>query len=59
MATGAPLFGNVQEFQQENEVFSSYLERIELFFAANNVQEDKKVTVFLTVRSIHTCLNED
>jgi hypothetical protein len=38
----------------ENEVFSSYLERIEFFFEANSVQDNKKVAVFLTVQGSNT-----
>ena len=44
MATGRTL-GHIQEYRQETELFSSYMERIELFFVAN----DKKVAVFLSV----------
>ena len=47
MAT--PVYGNLKEFQPENELFSSYLERVELFFDANDIVDEKKVAVFLSV----------
>ena len=47
MAT--PVHGNLKEFQPENELFSSYLERVELFFNANDIVDEKKVAVFLSV----------
>ena len=34
-------------YQPDNELFSSYLERVELFFAANTIPDDKQVPVFL------------
>jgi len=42
-------FGKIQEFSPETERFSAYLERVELFFAANDVPAEKKVPVFLSV----------
>lgn len=48
-ARGAPVFGNLQEYEQENELFSSYLERVQLFFTANDVSNEKKVAVFLSM----------
>ena len=48
MAT-ALVYGSVQEYNQENELFSAYLERMNLFFSANDVEDDKKVPIFLTV----------
>ena len=48
MAT-ALVYGSVQEYNQENELFSAYLERVDLFFSANDVGDDKKVPIFLTV----------
>ena len=47
MAT--PVYGNLKEFQPENELFSSYLERVELFFDASDIVDEKKVAVFLSV----------
>ena len=48
MAT-APLLGRIQEYSPENELFSSYTERVELFFAANHGPKEKKVVVFLSL----------
>ena len=39
-------FGRINEFQAENE---AYLERVELFFQANDIADGKKVAVFLSV----------
>lgn len=39
----------MQEYCSENESFSAYLERVQLFFIANDVPEAKKVAVFLSV----------
>ena len=49
MATSTRIIGHIQEFQPENELLSSYLERVQLFFIANDVVEEKKVAVFLSV----------
>ena len=48
MATGR-LLGHIQEYLQKTEHFSSYVECVELFFVANDVKNDKKVAVFLSV----------
>ena len=49
MATATvPMLGRIQEYSLENELFSSYTERVELCFAANDVDE-KKVAVFLSL----------
>ena len=45
----SPTFGRVQEYEPENELFSAYLERVQLFFLANGVEDDKKVPIFLSV----------
>lgn len=46
MATSA--IGALSEFNPEEQDFASYLEKVELFFEANNIAEEKKVAVFLT-----------
>ena len=43
------VIGKLQEFKPETERFSTYVERLKLYFDANGVSEDKKVAVFLTV----------
>ena len=42
-------FGQINEFRPENESFSVYLERFELFVLANSIPDSKKVLLFLTV----------
>ena len=42
-------YGRIREFHPEEETIESYLERIELFFAANEIADGKKVPVFLSV----------
>ena len=42
-------YGKIEEFQLENESISGYLERIELYFSANAVEEGKQVAVFLSM----------
>ena len=44
-----PTFGQINEFHPENESFSVYLERFELFVLANSIADSKKVPLFLTV----------
>ena len=39
--------GSLHEFRPESEDFSTYMERVDIFFSANDVREDKKVPVFL------------
>ena len=46
---GSATFGRMQEFVPESESITAYLERIDLFFAANDVAEDKRVPVLLSV----------
>ena len=41
--------GRIEEFSPESETISSYLERTELFLVANDVANDKRVAVFLSV----------
>ena len=43
-----PTFGQLSEFVAESERMSSYLERVELYFLANSVQNDKKVAILLS-----------
>ena len=42
-------FGRLEEFNPRKETISSYLERIELYFLANEIAEKKQVAVFLSV----------
>ena len=48
--TPSPRFrtlGSLHEFRPDSEDFSTYMERVEIYFAANDVPENKKVPVFL------------
>ena len=42
-------YGRIKEFRPEEETIESYLECIELFFTANEIADEKKVSVFLSV----------
>ena len=42
-------FGKLKAFEPEVENISTYLERVQLHFEANEVADDKKVSVLLTV----------
>ncbi|XP_037288658.1 uncharacterized protein LOC119181505 [Rhipicephalus microplus] len=44
----ATTVGKLPEFQQEDGNFEVYLERFEVFAAANDIAEDKKLPIFLT-----------
>ena len=48
------LVGRMQEFQPESEQISAYLERLEMYFLANGVADDKRVPVLLSVIGKHT-----
>ena len=41
------LYGKLAEFRPEEEEFSAYCERVELFFAVNDVPGEKQVPLFL------------
>ena len=45
----ARTFGQLPEFHPESESISAYVERADLFFTANDIPNEKKVSVFLTV----------
>ena len=42
-------FGLIQEFQPDNERISAYLERVQMFFQANDIAEEKQVPILLSV----------
>ena len=42
-------YGRLREFQSETESIAAYLERVEVFFSANDIAADKQVAVFLSV----------
>ena len=43
------LYGRLKAFDPEAENISTYLERIELYFEANEIADEKRVSVLLTV----------
>ena len=45
----ATTIGQILEFQPDNETFSSTVERVQLFFTAYDIADDKKVVVLLSV----------
>ena len=47
MATNT--IGSIAEFNSENEKITAYLERVQLFFEANGISDEKRVAVLLTV----------
>ena len=42
-------YGIIREFEAENENISLYLERVELYFTANEIANEKKVVILLSV----------
>ena len=44
----ATQFGTLKEFQPESDAIKAYLERVELYFTANSVDEDKQVPILLS-----------
>lgn len=42
-------FRHMDQFNSDNETIAAYLERIELYFYSNEIPEDKKIAVFLSV----------
>ena len=47
-------FGKIDVFNPDVEEFSAYLERIELYFEANGIADEKKVPVFLSLLGAKT-----
>ena len=47
-------FGKIDGFNPEVEEFSAYLERIELYFVATGISEEKQVPVFLSLLGAKT-----
>ena len=43
------MIGRINEYRPENELLSSYLERVDAFFSANEINEEKKVPAFLSL----------
>ena len=49
MGSNSTFLGSVAGFDPDQESISSYIERVKLFFVANDVKEEKQVAVFLSV----------
>ena len=45
-------YGHIDEFRSENESIEAYLERIDIYFKANDIRDEKKVSIFLSVKLI-------
>ena len=41
--------GRIDEYRPENELLSSYLERVDAFFSANEINDEKQVPAFLSL----------
>lgn len=50
----ASLIGTVTAFDASEETWSSYIERLEIFFDANDIKAEKKVSTLLTVMGLKT-----
>ena len=48
-------FGKIGEFSPDKETISNYLERVEIFFQANEIANEKKVPVFLSIAGGNIC----
>ena len=45
LATRMATVGKIKEFNPQTEPFSTYVDRLQLYFEVNGVSEDKKVAV--------------
>ncbi|KAG8173743.1 hypothetical protein JTE90_023233 [Oedothorax gibbosus] len=43
------MFGKLAEYDQAVETWSEYVERVNCFFDANDVKDEKKASIFLTI----------
>ena len=46
---GRSTIGQIQEFCPDSETFAAYVEQVEVFFTANDIPEENKVPIFLSV----------
>ena len=46
--------GKLSKFQPEKERISAYLERVQMFFEANDIAAEKQVAVLLTAIGVET-----
>ena len=50
----AAQYGQLSEYHPDTEEIASYLERVEVFIAANEVAEERQAAVFLSVVGART-----
>lgn len=48
------LVGKIEEFDSANEDWESYIERVELYFTANDVEDEKKVATLISLMGAKT-----
>lgn len=44
----AARFGHIKQFEPDSDSITAYLERVQLYFIANNVAEEKQVPILLS-----------
>ena len=42
-------YGQFSQFDPDQETMSAYLERVQIFFQANNIADEKQVDIFLSL----------
>ena len=42
-------YGHIDKFHAEDESVKAYLEQIDIYFRANDIADEKKVSIFLSV----------
>ena len=42
-------YGHIDQFRLENESIEAYLERVNIYFKANKISDEKKLSIFLSV----------
>lgn len=47
-------FGKMDEFKPDSESWSAYIERMELFFEANDIKDEKSVATLLSIMGAST-----
>ena len=47
-AKAATTYGTINEFEAHNEDWETYVERVEMFFDANGIENDKHVAILLS-----------
>ena len=43
------VYGQLSQFEADQETMSAYLKRVEIFFQANNIAEEKQASIFLSL----------